>query len=302
MRSNFELEALEPRILLDATVPGSAPELDDLSFSQPPVAAILIVEDVRSSESFDSDSGDGIDGAGIFEGVEEFDSAAAVPFHASDAELESRVSTPEPAPTSSTGPDIGSAGDSPIGDILPSIGTENHDPTVSQIVQTLRAGNGPPVEEETSIHSFSAFESTLADDSQNSFVTAQSVIVPEPFTGFSLLTRDLVITKSTNLADFKKGSDYKFEASASITVDPGVTIGAAGGNISFLAPKITIGEGTKLLSKGTGGAKDGEISLKAVNQTTSTPSALLDMFRNWAEGIGEATGLFSGQKASIEIH
>lgn len=105
-----------------------------------------------------------------------------------------------------------------------------------------------------------------------------------------------------NLADYKVGADYVFTDPTSITVAPSLLIDAAGGKISLTAPVISIGEGAKLLSKGTGGAADGAITLTAKSQTASPlPSALLNQLINWTELAGEVLGLSKGQTASIDV-
>ena len=91
--------------------------------------------------------------------------------------------------------------------------------------------------------------------------------------------RLLAITvTSDNLSHYKFGADYLFTDATSIDVSPGVVIDAGGGNITLAAPAISIGAGAKLLSKGTAGATDGAITLKAANQTTTAPLSLINQF------------------------
>ena len=114
--------------------------------------------------------------------------------------------------------------------------------------------------------------------------------------------RLLAITvTSDNLSQYKFGADYLFADATSIDVSPGVVIDAGGGNITLAAPAISIGAGAKLLSKGTAGATDGAITLKAANQTTTAPLSLINQFyANFASAGGQYATIDIGKGAQIQ--
>ncbi|MFM7076879.1 MAG: hypothetical protein ACKO3G_12540, partial [Planctomycetaceae bacterium] len=104
-----------------------------------------------------------------------------------------------------------------------------------------------------------------------------------------------------NLASYKTSAGYVFTDAESITVHPGLVIDAAGGEITLTAPVIKIGDGAKLLSKGTGGAADGAITLTAANQTTTTPLSLINQFyANFASARGQDASIDVGKSATID--
>lgn len=94
-----------------------------------------------------------------------------------------------------------------------------------------------------------------------------------------------------NLANYRNasGGGYTFTDSESITVSPGLLIDAAGGNITFTAPTITIGDGAKLLSKGKNGDVDGKITLKAEDTQAYLSSTTGDAVRSWFLGTSGAS-------------
>jgi len=95
----------------------------------------------------------------------------------------------------------------------------------------------------------------------------QFALAVEPLEERQLLAINVT---QANLSSFKDASgNYVFDDVSSITVDPGVVIDAGGGAITMTAPEITIGNGVKLLSKGTGGAADGAINLTATENPAS---------------------------------
>lgn len=86
----------------------------------------------------------------------------------------------------------------------------------------------------------------------------------------------------------RSGADISYTDAESITVAPNVILNAGGGKITLTAPSITIGQGAKLLSKGTGGAADGAITLTATNQTPFVAWSTLDAVQSWLAGAKKA--------------
>jgi len=97
------------------------------------------------------------------------------------------------------------------------------------------------------------------------------------------------------------GADIVYTDVESITVDPGVILNAGGGKITLTAPKITIGAGARLLSKGTGAASDGAITLTARDASSRTGLNVADLLVEVLGGFARETATISiGERATID--
>jgi len=109
----------------------------------------------------------------------------------------------------------------------------------------------------------------------------------------------ITVTKDT-LASYKVGADYVFTDPTSIEISKNLVIDAGGGKISLTAPVITIGDGAQLLSKGTGGAADGAITLTARDASTRTGISPADFLFEVVSGFARDTATITiGAKATL---